>query len=81
MEGRQKQIYEHLMKMIHKVQSGGYGIGNNMDEKAIEKDIFSTSINGESEDSADPNICKDCGKPMGNPLFCVWCAESNELDG
>ena len=26
-------------------------------------------------DAADKNICKDCGKPMGNPTFCIWCEE------
>lgn len=27
---------------------------------------------------ADANICAVCNRPMGNPVFCVFCAEEKE---
>ena len=44
-------------------------------------EIFNATITIEQErhltnqSSGGANICKQCGKPMGNPIFCIWCTE------
>jgi len=37
-----------------------------------------TAIATQSAVQPDANICAVCGRPMGNPVFCIFCEEERE---
>jgi len=37
--------------------------------------VESTSSSHQADPADVVNICPNCGRPMGNPVFCVFCEE------